>query len=398
MSQVSTPLAPLPQPLAMLTEDEILFRDNVRKFADASIRPKVREMDEKGVFEPALIDQFFQLGLMGIEIPEQYGGAGGKFFESILAVEEISRVDPSAGVIVDVQNTLVNNALMHWTTDEQKRRYLPRMAANTVGAYALSEAGSGSDAFALQTRAQLKGNEYVLNGRKLWITNGKEAGVFILLATVDPSAGYRGVTAFIVEKTFPGFSVGKKEDKLGIRASSTCELILEDCRVPKENVLGEVGKGYKIAIETLNEGRIGIGAQMLGLARGAWESALKYSQERKQFGKNISEFQGVQFQLAQMATEIEAARMMVYNAARMKDAGMNFVKEAAMTKLFASQVAERVASLCVEIYGGYGFTKDYPVEKYYRDAKIGKIYEGTSNMQLQTIAKLISAEETKGGR
>jgi alkylation response protein AidB-like acyl-CoA dehydrogenase len=390
MSQVSTPTAPSPQPLVILTEDEILFRDNVRQFADQSIRPKVREMDEKGFFEPALIDQFFQLGLMGIEIPEQYGGAGGKFFDAILAVEEISKVDPSAGVIVDVQNTLVNNALLHWTTDEQKRRYLPRMASNTVGAYALSEAGSGSDAFALQTRAQPKGNDYVLNGRKLWITNGKEAGVFILLATVDPAAGYKGVTAFIVEKTFPGFSVGKKEDKLGIRASSTCELILEDCRVPKENVLGEAGKGYKIAIETLNEGRIGIGAQMLGLARGAWESALKYSQERKQFGKNISEFQGIQFQLAQMATEIEAARMMVYNAARMKDAGMNFVKEAAMTKLFASQVAERVASLAVEIFGGAGFTKDYPAEKFYRDAKIGKIYEGTSNMQLQTIFKLLA--------
>ncbi len=390
MSQVSAPAAPSPQPLVMLTDDEVLFRDNVRQFADQSIRPKVREMDEKGVFDPGLIDQFFQLGLMGIEVPEQYGGAGGKFFDAILAVEEISRVDPSAGVIVDVQNTLVNNALLHWTNDEQKRRYLPRMAGNTVGAYALSEAGSGSDAFALQTRAQLKGNEYVLNGRKLWITNGKEAGVFILLGTVDPAAGYKGVTAFIVEKTFPGFSVGKKEDKLGIRASSTCELILEDCRVPKENVLGEVGKGYKIAIETLNEGRIGIGAQMLGLARGAWESALKYSQERKQFGKSISEFQGIQFQLAQMATEIEAVRLMVYNAARMKDAGMNFVKEAAMTKLFASQVAERVASLAVEIFGGVGFTKDYPAEKFYRDAKIGKIYEGTSNMQLQTIFKLLA--------
>jgi alkylation response protein AidB-like acyl-CoA dehydrogenase len=390
MSQVSAPTALLPQPLVMLTEDEILFRDNVRQFADQSLRPKVREMDEKGVFDPALIDQFFQLGLMGIEVPEQYGGAGGKFFDAILAVEEISKVDPSAGVIVDVQNTLVNNALLHWTSDEQKRRYLPRMAGNTVGAYALSEAGSGSDAFALQTRAQLKGNDYVLNGRKLWITNGKEAGVFILLATVDPAAGYKGVTAFIVEKTFSGFSVGKKEDKLGIRASSTCELILEDCRVPRENVLGEVGKGYKIAIETLNEGRIGIGAQMLGLARGAWESALKYSQERKQFGKSIAEFQGIQFQLAQMATEIEAARMMVYNAARMKDAGMNFVKEAAMTKLFASQVAERVASLAVEIFGGVGFTKDYPAEKFYRDAKIGKIYEGTSNMQLQTIFKLLA--------
>ena len=389
MAQVAAPEIPAPQPLVALTEDELLFRDNVRQFADESIRPKVKEMDEKGIFDHDLIDQFFQLGLMGIEVPEQYGGAGGTFFESILAVEEISRVDPSAGVIVDVQNTLVNNALLRWTTEDQKKRYLPKMASNTVGAYALSEAGSGSDAFALQTRAELKGSEYVLNGRKLWITNAKEAGLFILLATLDPAAGNKGITAFIVEKTFPGFSVGKKEDKLGIRASSTCELILEDCRVPKENVLGEPGKGYKIAIETLNEGRIGIGAQMAGLARGAWEHALRYSQERKQFGKTISDFQGIQFQLAQMATEIEAARMMVYNAARMKDAGMNFVKEAAMTKLFTSQVAERVASLAVEIYGGYGFTKDYPVEKYYRDAKIGKIYEGTSNMQLQTIAKLI---------
>jgi alkylation response protein AidB-like acyl-CoA dehydrogenase len=389
MSQASTQIAAPPQPLLALTEDEILFRDNVRQFADQALRPKVREMDDKGVFDHDLIEQFFQLGLMGIEVPEQYGGAGGKFFDAILAVEEVSRVDASAGVIVDVQNTLVNNALLRWTSEEQKRRYLPQMSSNTIGAYALSEAGSGSDAFAMTTRAELKGNEYVLNGRKLWITNGKEAGIFILFATVDPSAGYKGITAFIVEKKFPGFSVGKKEDKLGIRASSTCELLLEDCRVPRENVLGEVGKGYKIAIETLNEGRIGIGAQMLGLARGAWESALKYSQERKQFGRSISDFQGIQFQLAQMATEIEAVRMMVYNAARMKDAGMNFVKEAAMVKLFASQVAERVASLAVEIYGGNGFTKDYPVEKYYRDAKIGKIYEGTSNMQLQTIAKLL---------
>jgi alkylation response protein AidB-like acyl-CoA dehydrogenase len=389
MSQTSTQNAPPPQPLVALTDDEMLFRENVRQFADQSLRPKVREMDEKGAFDHELINQFFHLGLMGIEVPEQYGGAGGTFFEAILAVEEISRVDASAGVIVDVQNTLVNNALVRWTTEEQKRRYLPQMTSNTVGAYALSEASSGSDAFAMQTRAQLKGSEYLLNGRKLWITNSKEAGVFILFATIDPAAGYKGITAFIVEKDFPGFTVGKKEDKLGIRASSTCELILEDCRVPKENVLGEVGKGYKIAIETLNEGRIGIGAQMLGLARGAWESALKYSQERKQFGKSISDFQGVQFQLAQMATEIEAVKMLVYNAARMKDAGMNFVKEAAMTKLFASQVAERVASLAVEIYGGNGFTKEYPVEKYYRDAKIGKIYEGTSNMQLQTIAKML---------
>jgi butyryl-CoA dehydrogenase/short/branched chain acyl-CoA dehydrogenase len=389
MPQTLESAAKAPLPLVALSEDEILFRDSVRQFANDSIRPKVREMDEKGVFEPAIIEQFFQLGLMGIEIPDAYGGAGGTFFESILAVEEISKVDPSAGVIVDVQNTLVNNALMRWTTEDQKKRYFPRLASNTVGAYALSEASSGSDAFALQTRAELKGNEYILNGQKLWITNAKEAEIFILLATIAPSAGYKGITAFIVEKSFPGFSVGKKEDKLGIRASSTCELILEDCRVPKANVLGEPGKGYKIAIETLNEGRIGIGAQMVGLATGAFEHALRYAQERRQFGRSISDFQGVQFQLAQMATEIEAARMLVYNAARMKDAHMPFVKEAAMVKLFASQVAERVASLAVELYGGYGFTKDYPVEKYYRDAKIGKIYEGTSNMQLQTIAKIL---------
>jgi butyryl-CoA dehydrogenase/short/branched chain acyl-CoA dehydrogenase len=381
----------LPQsmPLTMLSEDETLFRDNIRQFADEKIRPLVKEMDEKGVFEKDLIREFFQLGLMGIEIPEQYGGGGAKFFEAILAVEELSRVDASAGVVVDVQNTLVNNALLRWGSEEQKKRYLPRMAADTVGAYALSEADSGSDAFGLQTRAVLKGSEYVLNGRKLWITNAKEAGLFVLFATLDRTAGYKAITAFLVENSFPGFSVGKKEDKLGIRASSTCELILEDCRIPKENVLGEPGKGYKIAIETLNEGRIGIGAQMIGLARGAWEYAGKYAQQRKQFGKPIAEFQGIQFQIAQMATEIEAARLMVYNCARMKEAGVNFVKEAAMTKLFASQVAERVTSLAIEIYGGYGFTKDYPVEKYWRDAKIGKIYEGTSNMQLATIAKLV---------
>lgn len=389
MSDTTTERMAAPQPLVALSEDETLFRDNIRQFAEEAVRPLVHDMDEKGVFEHSLIDQFFQLGLMGIEIPEQYGGGGGTFFEAILAVEELSRVDPSAGVIVDVQNTLVNNALLRWGTEAQKKQYLPKMAAEWVGAYALSEAGSGSDAFALTTKAELKGDHYVLNGRKLWITNGKESNLFIMIATVDPSAGYKGITAFIVEKDFPGFTVGKKEDKLGIRASSTCELILEDCRVPKENVLGEVGKGYKIAIETLNEGRIGIGAQMLGLARGAWEYAMKYAQERKQFGKPISDFQAIQFQLAQMATEIEAVRMMVYNAARMKDAKMNFVKEAAMTKLFASQVAERVASLAVEIYGGYGFVKDYPVEKYFRDSKIGKIYEGTSNMQLSTIAKLV---------
>ena len=381
----------LPQsmPLTTLSEDETLFRGNIRQFADEKIRPRVKEMDEKGVFDKDLIREFFQLGLMGIEIPEQYGGGGAKFFEAILAVEELSRVDASAGVVVDVQNTLVNNALLRWGSEEQKRRYLPRMAADTVGAYALSEANSGSDAFGLQTRAVLKGSEYVLNGRKLWITNAKEAGLFVLFATIDPTAGYKGITAFLVEDGFPGFRVGKKEDKLGIRASSTCELILEDCRIPRENVLGEPGKGYKIAIETLNEGRIGIGAQMIGLARGAWEYACKYVQERKQFGKVIAEFQGIQFQIAQMATEIEAARLMVYNCARMKDAGVNFVKEAAMTKLFASQVAERVTSAAIEIYGGYGFTRDYPVEKYWRDAKIGKIYEGTSNMQLATIAKLV---------
>jgi len=381
----------LPQsmPLTTLSEDETLFRDNIRQFAEEKIRPLVKEMDEKGVFEKDLVREFFQLGLMGIEIPEQYGGGGAKFFEAILAVEELSRVDASAGVVVDVQNTLVNNALLRWGSEEQKKRYLPRMAADTVGAYALSEADSGSDAFGLQTRAVLKDSEYVLNGRKLWITNAKEAGLFVLFATLDPTAGYKGITAFLVENSFPGFSVGKKEDKLGIRASSTCELILEDCRIPKENVLGEPGKGYKIAIETLNEGRIGIGAQMIGLARGAWEYACKYVQERKQFGKVIAEFQGIQFQIAQMATEIEAARLMVYNCARMKDAGVNFVKEAAMTKLFAAQVAERVTSLAIDIYGGYGFTKDYPVEKYWRDAKIGKIYEGTSNMQLATIAKLV---------
>jgi alkylation response protein AidB-like acyl-CoA dehydrogenase len=388
MPETVAPIAN-PAPLTALTEDEILFRDNVRQFAEERVRPLAKEMDEKGVFEKELIHQFFQLGLMGIEVPEQYGGGGGRFFEAILAVEELSRADASAGVVVDVQNTLVNNALLRWTTEEQRKRYLPRMVSDTVGAYALSEAGSGSDAFALQTKAELKGSDYLLNGRKLWITNGKEAGLFILFATVDPSAGYKGITAFIIEKDFPGFTVGKKEDKLGIRASSTCELILEDCKVPEANVLGEVGKGYKIAIETLNEGRIGIGAQMLGVARGAWEYAAKYAQERKQFGKPLADFQGIQFQIAQMATDIEAARMLVYNAARMKDAGMNFVKEAAMAKLFCSQVAERVTSLAIEIYGGYGFTKDYPVEKYWRDSKIGKIYEGTSNMQLATIAKLV---------
>src|SRR5216117_4463277 len=346
-------------------------------------------MDEAAVFRKDILRQFFELGLMGIEIPEEYGGQGGSFFQCILAVEALSAVDPSAGVIVDVQNTIVNNALLRWATADQKQRYLPRLARDTVGSYALSEAGSGSDAFAMATRAVADGDRFLLTGRKLWITNAAEAGFFLLFANANPAAGYRGITAFLIERDFPGFQVGKKEDKLGIRASSTCELILENCAVPKSNVLGEAGKGYKIAIETLNEGRIGIGAQMAGLARGAWELAAKYAQERKQFGKTIADFQGIQFQIAQMATEIEAARLMVYNAARMKDAGVPFVKEAAMTKLFASQVAKRVTSLAIEIYGGYGFTKDYPVEKYWRDSKIGKIYEGTSNMQLATIAKLV---------
>ncbi len=377
-----------PQSLLVLTEEEQLFRETVRSFAEESIRPLVKSMDERGVIDRSLIPQFHQLGLMGIEIPEQYGGAGGSFFEAVLAVEELSRVDPSIGVLVDVQNTLVNNALLRWATPEQKQQYLPRMASEWVGSYALSEAGSGSDAFALQTRAEDKGDYWLLNGRKLWITNGNESNLFIVIATVDPTAGYKGITAFLVEKNFAGFSVGKKEDKLGIRASSTTELIFDDCKVPKQNLLGAVGKGYKVAIETLNEGRIGIGAQMLGLAQGAWELAAKYAQERKQFGKPIASFQAVAFQLAQMATEITALRLMVYNAARMRDTGVPFLKEAAMTKLFSSQVAERVASQAVEIFGGVGFTKDYPIEKYYRDAKIGSIYEGTSNIQLATIAKL----------
>jgi short/branched chain acyl-CoA dehydrogenase len=381
--------APSPSPLTSFTEDEIMFRGNIRQFADEKVRPLVKEMDEKGVFDKDLIHQFFQLGLMGIEIPEQYGGGGGKFFEAILAVEELSRVDASAGVIVDVQNTLVNNALMRWGNAAQKAKYLPQLASEKVGAYALSEAGSGSDAFAMQTRAVDKGDHYLLNGQKLWITNGNEAEIFVLFANANPEAGYRGITAFVVEKGFEGFSVGKKENKLGIRASSTTELILADCKVPKENVLGEAGKGYKVSIETLNEGRIGIGAQMIGIARGALDAAIAYTGERQQFGKPIRDFQGVQFQLAEMATELEAARLMVYNAARMKDAGMNFVREAAMAKLYASRAAEQVSSVAIELYGGYGFVKDYPVEKYWRDSKIGAIYEGTSNMQLQTIAKLI---------
>ncbi len=376
-------------PLTLLSEDEQLFRATVRQFAQENIAPLVRTMDEQQHFHPELIPQLFNLGLMGIEIPIEYGGSGGTFFEAILAVEEISAVDPSVGVLIDVQNTLCINAILRWGTPEQKKQFLSRLATDTVGAYALSEAASGSDAFALQMRAEKRGDSYLLNGQKLWITNAREAGLFIVFATLDPSAGYKGITAFLVDKRTPGFSVGKKEDKLGIRASSTCEIILEDCKVPAANVLGEPGKGYKIAIETLNEGRIGIGAQMLGLAQGAWSHAARYAFERKQFGKAIGEFQAVQFSLAEMAIEIEATRLMVYNSARLKDNGLGFLKEAAMCKYFASQVAERVASHAVEIFGGYGFVKDYPIEKYYRDAKIGKIYEGTSNMQLATIAKLM---------
>src|SRR5712692_7119465 len=375
------------RPLTTLSEDEQMFRASVREFAEGEIRKRVEEMEEQGHLDPALMKQCFGLGLMGIEVPEEFGGAGGSFFQAILAVEELSRVDASVGVFVDVQNTLVNNALIRWGGPEQKKKYLPQLASEKVGAYALSEAGSGSDAFAMQTRAVDRGDHFVLNGRKLWITNGKEAEIFVLFANANPEAGYRGVTAFIIEKVFAGFSVGKKENKLGIRASSTTELILEDCVVPKENVLGEVGRGYKTSIETLNEGRIGIGAQMIGIARGALESSLAYTTERQQFGKSINEFQGVQFQLAEMATELEAARLMVYNAARMKDAGQSFVKEAAIAKLFSSRAAERITSKAIEMYGGYGYVKDYPVEKFWRDSKIGAIYEGTSNMQLQTIGK-----------
>jgi len=375
--------------LTTLTEDEQLLRNSVREFALGQIRPLVREMDEHAKFPKALIDQLFALGVMGIEIPETEGGAGGTFFHSVLVVEELSRVDPSVGVLVDVQNTLVINALLRWANAEQKKRFLPRLASGTVGAYALSEAVSGSDAFALQSRARQDGDHFVLQGRKLWITNANEADLFIVFATMNPESGYRGITAFLVERGMPGFTVGKKEDKLGIRASSTCELILEDCRVPAANVLGEVGKGYKVAIETLNEGRIGIGAQMLGLAAGALDHTIAYTKERKQFGKTISDFQGVQFQIARAATEIEAARLLIYNAARLRDLGKPFLTEAAMCKIFSSEVAERTASLAVNLFGGNGFVKEYPVEKLYRDAKIGQIYEGTSNLQLQTIAKQI---------
>jgi alkylation response protein AidB-like acyl-CoA dehydrogenase len=374
-------------PLSTLSEDERLFRDSVAEFAQAEIRPLVREMDEHAKIPRQLIDALFNLGVMAIEIPESLGGAGGTFFHAVLAVEALSRVDPSIAVVVDVQNTLVINALLRWGSNEQKQTFLPRLATTTVGAYALSEAGAGSDAFALTTRAAEDGDHFVLTGRKLWITNGNEADVFIVFATISPDAGYRGITAFLVERGFEGFTVGKKEDKLGIRASSTCELLFEACRVPKANVMGEAGKGYKVAIETLNEGRIGIGAQMIGLAQGALDHTVHYVKERKQFDKPIADFQGVQFQLARAATELEAARLMVYNAARLRDAGQPFLKEAAMCKIFSSEMAERVASLAVNLYGGYGFVRDYPVEKLYRDAKIGQIYEGTSNLQLQTIAR-----------
>ncbi len=380
---------PVGTPLTQLSDEEALFRGTVAQFARDEVAPLVRRMDEEQHMDAVLLRKLFELGLMAIEIPEELGGSGGSFFDAVLAVEALSAVDPAVGLVVDVQNTLAASALLRWATEEQKRKYLPPLAKDTLGAYALSEAASGSDAFALQARAEKRGDAFVLNGRKLWISNAREAGLFIVFATVDPGAGYKGITAFLVEKSTPGFSVGRKEDKLGIRASSTCELILEDCAVPAAQVLGAVGSGYKIAMETLNGGRIGIGAQMLGLAEGAWEQAVKHAKARKQFGKPIVEFQAMQFQLAEMATEIEAARLMVYNAARLKDAGAEFRKEAAMSKYFASHVGEKVASLAVEVLGGSGFVKESPVEKLYRDAKIGTIYEGTSFMQLAAIAKLV---------
>jgi alkylation response protein AidB-like acyl-CoA dehydrogenase len=383
MSQTLTAMPALTQ----LAEDEVIFRDSVYEFADREIRPLAREMDEHAKFSPELIKKLFELGVLSVEVPDSYGGAGGTFFHSILAVESLSRVDPSIGVLVDVQNTLVINAVMHWGTDEIKRKYLPKFATSMIGAYCLSEAGSGSDAFALATRATEKGDGFAITGRKLWITNGNEADMFIVFANVNPDAGYRGITAFIVDRGTPGFTVGKKEDKLGIRASSTCELIFEDCVVPKSQILGEVGKGYKVAIETLNEGRIGIGAQMLGLAQGALDHTVAYVKERKQFGKPIADFQGVQFQIARMATDVECTRLLVYNSARLRDAKLPFLTEAAMCKVYSSEVAERVASMAINLYGGNGFVKEYPVEKLYRDAKIGQIYEGTTNMQLMTIAK-----------
>ncbi len=375
--------------LTMLTEEEAMFREAVRDFAEAELAPRAIEMDTAEKLDPDVISQLFELGLMGIEIRDELGGTGSSFFTAALVVEEISRVDPGVAVLVDVQNTLVVNAILRWGTEDQKKSFLTRLAADTIGAYALSEAGSGSDAFALSCRATADGDDWVLNGQKLWITNGAEAGVYIVFANANPEAGYKGITGYLVERDMEGFSVGKKEEKLGIRASSTTELIMEDVRVPASNVLGEVGKGYKVAIETLNEGRIGIAAQMVGLAQGALDHTVKFSKEREQFGQPIADFQGVQFQLAQMAADIEAARLLVYNAARLKDAGHKFVREAAIAKLVSSQVAQRVASECVDLHGGYGFTREYPVEKLYRDAKIGSIYEGTSNMQLQTIAKML---------
>jgi alkylation response protein AidB-like acyl-CoA dehydrogenase len=375
--------------LTVLSEEEVMFRDAVAAFAEEEVRPRVMEMEKAGRIDPALLPKYFELGLMGIEVPEQYGGAAGSLFMVTLAVEEISKIDAAAAIVCDVQNTLVNYPITQYGSEAQKAKYLPLLTSELIGAYALSESGSGSDAFGLATRAEKRGDRWILRGQKLWITNGAEAGVFVVFANADPSAGYRGITAFIVERGFKGFSVGKKEDKLGIRASSTVEILLDDCEVPDENVLGPVGQGYKIAINTLNEGRIGIGAQMIGVAQGALNATIRYVTERKQFGKALSEFQGVQFQLAQAATELEAARLMVYNAARLKDAGKDIAREGAMAKLFSSQVSERVTSLCLELFGGYGYTKDYPVEKFYRDAKIGTIYEGTSNMQLQTIAKAI---------
>ncbi|HMY21272.1 MAG TPA: acyl-CoA dehydrogenase, partial [Polyangium sp.] len=380
-------------PLTHLSEEERLFRDSVLEYAKKRVAPLAASMDEKGAVEPELLPPLFELGLMGVEVPEAYGGAGSSFFNAILAVEALAVVDPSISVLVDVQNTLVANALLRWASEEQKKKYLPRMCSEWVGSYALSEAGSGSDAFALATRAVKKDGRWVLNGRKLWITNANESSLFLVFANVDPSKGYKGITAFIVERSFPGFSVGKKENKLGIRASSTCELVLEDCEVPEENVVGEVGKGYKIAIETLNEGRIGIGAQMIGLAQGAFDQAMRYMGDRKQFGQSIASFQGMQFQYARTAVEIEAARLMVYNAARLKDAGLPFVKEAAMAKLFSSEVAERAASQCVEFFGGVGFTKEYPAEKYYRDAKIGKIYEGKVKDPAKAFDRYLAAFE-----
>jgi alkylation response protein AidB-like acyl-CoA dehydrogenase len=383
---MSTALA-APNALTTLSEEEQLFRQTVREFAETEVKPHVSEMDEAGRFRPDLIEKFFELGLMGIEVPESLGGSGGTIFMATVAIEELSRVDASAAIYVDVHNTLVNNAVLRWATDEQKQRYFPRLTTGLLGAYALSEPASGSDAFALQCKAEKKGDEWELTGRKFWITNGAEAGFFIVFANTDFSKGYKGITGFLVERDFPGFAVGKKENKLGIRASSTCELILEGCRVPASNVLGPVGVGYKVAIETLNEGRIGIGAQMIGIAQGALDACVGYIKERKQFGKAIAEFQGVQFQIAQMKVEVEAARLLVYNAARLKDQGQPFAEEAAMAKLFSSQVATRVTGQALELFGGYGYSKEYPVEKFYRDAKIGTIYEGTSNMQLQTIAK-----------